>query len=288
MATVLEFSLASATTTGFTVEPNTLDTGANPTDTYEFELWANVTIIGTYTYVWNPTINILNTITYASLGYTGTGNFVPGALFNVGIRDITAGGVKTYPLNAPDPNAGGILIDGPVPCFPRGTPILTYEGYKPVETLTNNDTVITSDGRNVGIKVFNFKVAHADQQTAPYHIFADALGHYYPPQDVQLSGLHAIQDSRGVWQIPKYLAKHNSGVQQYGLRETIEYFHIECPNFFTDNLITNGAVVESFKNRQGSRGVVYVWNKELNGFTRNENEKIYPVPEKPHTVMIWS
>ena len=287
MAPVLDFTLSSANTTSFTVIPVTLDATATPTDTYLFELWANGIAKGIYNYVWNPTTTTYNTITYASLGYTGTGDFVPGVNFNVGIQDITAGGIQTYPSNAPDPSTG-VPIDGPVPCFPRGTPILTYEGYKPVETLTNDDTVITSDGRNVGIKVFNFKVAHADQQTAPYHIFADALGHYCPPQDVQLSGLHAIQDSRGVWQIPKYLAKHNSGVQQYGLGKTIEYFHIECPNFFTDNLITNGAVVESFKNRQGSRGVVYVWNKELNGFTRNESEKIYPVPEKPHTVMIWS
>ena len=289
MVFVLTFTLHAATTTDFTIEPTQLDSGSAAGDTYTFELWANGIAKGIYNYApstWNPTINTLYTITYAQLGYGGIGDFVPGVLFNVTIQDTTVPGAATTPSNAPDVSTQGTPIGSP-PCFPRGTPILTKEGYRPVETLTNEDTVQTADGRDVSIKLLHFTVAKANQQTAPYRIQAGALGHYYPPEDLCLSAIHAIQDSRGVWQMPKYLARHNPLVQQYGLGESVEYFHIQCPNFFTDNLVVNGAIVESFKGRQGTHGVVYVWNKELNGFTRNEKEKIVAVPKNPHTAMVW-
>jgi hypothetical protein len=76
-------------------------------------------------------------------------------------------------------------------------------------------------------------------------------------------------------------------VQQYGLGQSIDYFHIECPNFFTDNLVVGGAAVESFKNRQGAHGVVYVWNKDLNGFIRNEKEEISAVPSNLTTWIVY-
>ena len=87
--------------------------------------------------------------------------------------------------------------------------------------------------------------------------------------------------------MPKYLARHNPLVQQYGLGESVEYFHIECPNFFTDNLVVGGATVESFKNRQGKHGVVYVWNRDLSGFVRNERDQITDVTSNPGTVIVY-
>ena len=179
-------------------------------------------------------------------------------------------------------NGGG----GGVPCFPRGSPILTADGYKLVETLTKDDTVRTADGRDVPIKLYSFIIQNPDSDSAPYRIQAGALGHYYPPQDVCLSPRHTIQDSRGIWQIPKRLAIHNPLVQQYRIGLPVEYFHIECPDFFTDDLVVGGAIVESYKNRQGPSGVVYVWSKELNGFIRNKREQVGPVPKNPHTLML--
>jgi hypothetical protein len=87
--------------------------------------------------------------------------------------------------------------------------------------------------------------------------------------------------------MPKYLARHNPLVQQYGLGESVEYFHIECPNFFKDNLVVNGATVESFKGRQGAHGVVYAWNRDLSGFVRNEKEKITDVASNPGTIVVY-
>ena len=279
---VLAFNLISATTSLIEINVVTLDTGALNSDTYDYTYFINGTNSGTFSV---PNANI-----------TAGGNFVPyigptinpGNYLNIILQNITAGGAATTPSNYPTQGpTQGVIVSGSIPCFPKGTPILTHQGYQPVETLTNEDTVRTKDGRDVSIKLLKFTVGRADQTTAPYHIQAGALGHYYPPEDLCLSAIHAIQDSRGVWQMPKYLARHNPMVQQYGLGESIDYFHIECPNFFTDNLVVNGATVESFKGRQGAHGVVYVWNKELNGFVRNKKEEISAVPSNLTTWIVY-
>jgi hypothetical protein len=284
---VFAFDLLAATTTNFTIDITALDSGAGGSDTYEFTFWVNGAASGTYEYLSFPASITTLIVSFANLIPSGF-TVVPDDTLNVQIQNVTAGGVLTNPTNLPDPVADFVVVSSTyIPCFPRGVPILTADGYRPVETLTNNDTVRTTDGRDVHIKLLNFTVKKADQTTAPYRISAGALGHYYPPEDLCLSAIHAIQDSRGVWQMPKYLARHNPLVQQYGLGESVEYFHIECPNFFTDNLVVGGATVESFKGRQGSHGVVYVWNKDLNGFVRNEKDQIKPVPKNPGTIMVW-
>ena len=288
---VLSFNLISANTVDFTVSIVTLDSAAQLTDIYSFYVWIDGNAQGPLIYSagsppWEPSIGTI-VVTYGVLGAVAP---TPGQYLNIQIQDTTIPGALTSALNYPNQGAGqGVIASGsgPIPCFPKGTPILTHEGYRPVETLTNDDTVRTTDGRDVSIKLLRFTVNRADTTTAPYRIQAGALGHYYPPEDLCLSAIHAIQDSRGVWQMPKYLARHNPMVQQYGLGQSIDYFHIECPNFFTDNLVVNGATVESFKNRQGAHGVVYVWNKELNGFIRNEKDKITAVPSNPNTLIVY-
>jgi hypothetical protein len=283
----LAFNLLSATTTNVSIDITALDTGAG-TDTYKLTFWINSTQdITIYSLEYVSAIGPIG-ISYTSLDPPGF-TVVPGDTLNVQIQDVSAGGVLTNPTNLPNTVTQFVTVTGagPIPCFVRGVPILTHQGYRPVETLTNDDTVRTADGRDVSIKLLNFTVGRADQTTAPYRISAGALGHYYPPEDLCLSAIHAIQDSRGVWQMPKYLARHNPLVQQYGLGESVEYFHIECPNFFTDNLVVGGATVESFKNRQGAHGVVYVWNKDLNGFVRNEKDQIKAVPKNLDTVVVY-
>ena len=282
----LAFNLLSATTTTFFIDITALDSGAGVGDTYEFTFYIYGIASSTYSVVYNSAIG---TIGFEYIGLNPNDfTVIPGDHLNVDIQNVTAGGALTNPTNLPNVATQFVVVSSTyIPCFPRSTPILTHQGYRPVETLTNDDTVRTADGRDVSIKLLNFTVGRADQTTAPYRISAGALGHYYPPEDLCLSAIHAIQDSRGVWQMPKYLARHNPLVQQYGLGESVEYFHIECPNFFTDNLVVGGATVESFKNRQGAHGVVYVWNRDLNGFVRNEKDQVKAVPKNLDTIVVY-
>ena len=161
----------------------------------------------------------------------------------------------------------------PIPCFVTGTRILTPKGYTPVEKLATGDMVMTADKRKVRIKTIAFKLATTTTETAPYCIQAGAVGN---PHDLHLSGGHAIQDTKGYWQIPMYLAKTNPKVKQYGVGKPITYYHVECPNYITDNLIAEDTVVESFKNKQSTKGSEYIWDEGINGFMRSEPKLLTP------------
>ncbi len=155
-----------------------------------------------------------------------------------------------------------------VPCFPLGTRILTPAGYKAVETLEQGSIVTTAANKNVPVKIYNRTIEAATSNTAPYLIPKHSFG-FSPVADLRLSPLHAFQIRKGVWQIPKYAALQNKEVKQYGVGESVTYYHVECPNFFTDNLVVDGNVVESFGGSQ-VKGLktLYKYNGSLKGFTR--------------------
>lgn len=221
------------------------------------------------------------------------------------IGDIATGDIGAitswFVYNASGPTTTGpfsngyVLPAGPnyflypanVPCFPAGTRILTAEGYKVVESLTTEDRVQTADGRFVRPTLFKFSIAKATKETAPYKIAGGALGPSYPPTDLCLSPLHAVLDPTGMWHIPQLSAKDNDKLTQYGVGEPITYYHIECPDFYSDNLIAEGAVVESFKGRQGTRDIVYEWVQELKGFRRLPQEERRSVLDRGNTLVVY-
>ena len=159
-----------------------------------------------------------------------------------------------------------------VPCFPTGTKVLTAAGYKAVETLASSDKIVTADGRTVAFNLYSTHVKSATKETAPYVIPANTFGSKSPASDLTLSPLHAIQSRKGIWQIPKYAALTHSAIHQVCLGEQVTYYHVELPNFFTDNIVAEGTIVESYglKQTKGMKNV-YKFNTSLNGFTRISN-----------------
>ena len=156
-----------------------------------------------------------------------------------------------------------------VPCFVKGTRLMTAAGYKAVETLTASDQIITADGRAVPFKLYSRVIEHCSASTAPYLIKKGAFAANSPPRDITLSPNHAIQVRKGLWQIPRYAARMFSGVKQVNVGEKVEYFHVELPNFFTDNIIAEGCIVESYGAKQVKNvTTVYKYNSNLKGFTR--------------------
>jgi Hint domain len=180
----------------------------------------------------------------------------------------------------------GYLASPAMPCFVKGTRILLSTGYKAIEDIKHKDKVVTADGREVAIKIYYFDVVNASKMTAPYRISASALGPNCPPADLCVSPLHAVQDSHGIWQIPMFAARKNSQIKQYGIGETLRYYHIECPNFYTDNIYAEGCVVESLKNRHLPRSVIYTWNDTVNGFVRINPDKPRSVPKRTNVLTI--
>jgi hypothetical protein len=158
---------------------------------------------------------------------------------------------------------------GFIACFVRGTKVMTATGYKAVETLTATDRIMTADNRALPFKLYTTTVKCTSSETAPYKIPKGTFAHNSPPQDITLSPHHAIQVRKGVWQIPKYAALSYPAIKQVNVGEEVQYFHIEMPNFFTDNIIAEGSVVESYAAKQVTNVKnVYKFNTTLNGFTR--------------------
>jgi alpha-tubulin suppressor-like RCC1 family protein len=161
-----------------------------------------------------------------------------------------------------------------VPCFVAGTRILTAEGYKAVETLTADDLIRTADNRIVPFRMYTTQIEATSPETAPYTIPANTFGRACPATDLTISPYHAIQSAPNTWQIPKYATQMFRGITQAPAGRPITYYHLELPNYFKDNLVAEGTVVESYGNRQtAGMKTVYRLNAEHTGFTRMEKSK---------------
>ena len=156
---------------------------------------------------------------------------------------------------------------GPLPCFLQGTHILTPAGYKKVEEIESGEYVLTSDNRKVKASLYRFTIS-TTEETAPYTIQAGALGGI-PSRDLHISGNHAVQDSTGAWQIPKFLAKKNPRITQHALGKIVTYYHVECEHYFKDNLVAEGVVAESYNHSKQS----VVWKKSARGYVRRQEDR---------------
>jgi hypothetical protein len=157
-----------------------------------------------------------------------------------------------------------------IPCFVETCEILTPSGYKAVKDIEGGDLVVTADGRHVPVKRYTTTMV-TTKETAPYKIPKNALAAGVPAQELRLSPWHAVQIKKGVWMKPQTASELNpESAIQYSIGEKITYYHLETPNFFKDNLVCNGTVVEAFGGNQlkNFEGRVYKYSKTLKGYTR--------------------
>jgi hypothetical protein len=167
-------------------------------------------------------------------------------------------------------SGAGNNYDPPPPCFVTGTRVLTQNGYKAIETLLMKDLVVLSDGRVVNYDLKKIVVSSTTTATAPYKIEAGAFGKNLPTANICLSPHHKLQIRKGVWISPERAALANPKVKQYGLGESVTYWHIACDDYLKDNLVCEGMVVESLATNKNYTGPskVYTWSDRLGGFTR--------------------
>lgn len=158
--------------------------------------------------------------------------------YNYSVSATCPGGIES------DRSALSSKID--IPCLPRGTQILTPAGYRLVEELSTGDLVQTDDGRAVPVSMYRYVVPESDAKSAPARIEARAFGEY-PVASIRISPWHAFKIGSGnEWLLPKDVLGA-PGVTQEPFGESVEYYHIELPDYLTDNLVIDGgAVVESY------------------------------------------
>lgn len=161
---------------------------------------------------------------------------------------------------------------GNVPCFMKGTPVLTTKGYTNVEKLTDSDMLVLSDSRIVPIKnIYKTVVKKTTELNAPICIKKNAYGKNTPSKDTWVSPIHAFSLKPGVWKIPIREINVNKRVYQNYLNSKVVYYHIETDNYLEDNVIVNGLCMETFGIPLRNKGykVQFVYNKEKDGYIRN-------------------
>ena len=174
-----------------------------------------------------------------------------------------------------------IRVSENVPCFVAGTKILTAAGYKAVEDIKDGELIATADGRALPCKMYITEIDETIKENAPYLIPANTFAPRCPAKDITLSPLHAIQLRRGVWQIPKIAATMYAGVRQMPIGSACTYYHLEMPNYLTDNIVAEGTVVESYGARQlAGRRVAYKFDDVVGGFVRTITDARARAPVK--------
>jgi len=156
-----------------------------------------------------------------------------------------------------DGHGGTALSVTTVPCYCRGTLILTDQGEVPVEELDIGDRVTTMSGARrpikwVGRRSYSGRFALGQTQILPIRIGASAIAENVPRRDLWISPHHAMY-LEGVLIEAKDLLNGITIVQAERV-EKVEYFHIELDSH--DVIIAEGAFSESFID-DDSRGMFH-------------------------------
>jgi hypothetical protein len=154
--------------------------------------------------------------------------------------------------------AGGTLITlgGDLPCFARGTGLLTPQGYRPVETLRPGDPVITAAGerrpvRWVGWRTLDLGPAAA-RHARPVIVMPNAFGQGKPHKLLRLSPLHCVY-ADGVLIPVVHLVNHVTILHDH-TAPAATYYHVELDRH--DILLAEGLECESYLDN-GNRGGLY-------------------------------
>ena len=144
--------------------------------------------------------------------------------------------IAPNPVPNPVPNPN-------VPCYLKGTNILTTKGYIGIEELTDTDNLINHLGNKIKIlhiTKFN-RTNHIN--THPYIIPKNTkINNYICIKDLYISKDHAILFNNLFIPVRNTEFKIETNIDC----NIYEYYHITTENFFTDTIIANGLPTESF------------------------------------------
>jgi len=141
-----------------------------------------------------------------------------------------------------------------VPCLTKTCNVLTPSGYRNVAEIKQGDVVTTSDNRQVEIQRILTSTLPADK-VSPRLIKAHQFGKNQPLIDTHLSDWHAF-NVNGMWQLPK-----KSNLPKQWSEEQVTFYHLELPDYYNDNLVVNGMVMESWDGKLPTEVREYVWKK---------------------------
>ena len=131
-----------------------------------------------------------------------------------------------------------VAFEDPIPCYCKGTLILTNQGYIKIEDIKKDDLVIregiiSSTGaleKNFMVVpviwISSFKVKTLNSNTRPICITKNAFGEHYPCVDLYVSPCHRIFINNGLVQSTNLI--NGKTIYQDNECEYVEYYHFEC------------------------------------------------------------
>jgi hypothetical protein len=128
-----------------------------------------------------------------------------------------------------------------LPCILSNTLIKTVKGYEIIDNLAEGDLLITDDGRVVPIiNIVKYRIDEPKEDQYPVCIPKNFFSYQVPNKNTYLSENHAIH----------YIDFWTNGRINLNYFEKVRikpvYYHIQLPNYFTDNIVANNMTVESW------------------------------------------
>jgi YD repeat-containing protein len=142
---------------------------------------------------------------------------------------------------------GFVATKETLPCYCRGTMILTDSGEVAVEQLAIGQKLVTASGAQrpikwIGQRSYISRYANTNQKVLPICFKAGALAEGIPVRDLWVSPKHAMFID-GVL-VPAECLINGSSIVQPETTDRVDYFHIELDSH--DVIFANGAPSETF------------------------------------------
>lgn len=126
-----------------------------------------------------------------------------------------------------------------IACLLEGTNILTNEGYKLIENISLDDTIITGDDRKVKVTEIHKTLFFSNNENVPRII---KKGEYNAIDDLYISNGHGILINNEYFDYPFRLNIQKSDL----LNKVLTYYHLVTEDYLYDTLVANGVVVETY------------------------------------------
>lgn len=123
-----------------------------------------------------------------------------------------------------------VTVGGAMPCFTRGTSLLTPGGYRPVEALRPGDRLVTLGGGErpivwIGWRTIDFAHDPAAALLRPVVFAPGAFGPNCPRRALAVSPLHAIYSGEVL--VPAVLLVNGATVTRDDSGFAVTYYHVE-------------------------------------------------------------
>ena len=155
---------------------------------------------------------------------------------------------------------------GPIPCFIKGTKILTDKGYKLIEKLKYGDNLINNKGDKIKLlDIYTFNKYKSIENHPCLIKKGTIINDFKCNDDLYLSQNHSILINNYFVPVHKLFKP----IKIKDDKDYYSYYHIITENFFTDVIISNGILTETYSKKIEKTLGKNLFNNLLNHITKN-------------------